>query len=211
MRSSKPPVLATWLVEHLIPGPRNEALAGDLLEQFSQGRSVTWYWREVLVAILMRFLKEWRILAWAAVVTVCWAFPFYYGRFGNKILTQLAFGLEAHRHSFLPLIYATARFTWLAFGPICFASVMYWVITTDLTMKQGYRKALPWLSLLKGYIAVALSTFLLLAFRHLALVEDTVGLLPVFFGMLVSMWAFRRDSPGKGTARFFRIVPPRSW
>ncbi|HXA77466.1 MAG TPA: hypothetical protein VNV41_10055 [Candidatus Acidoferrales bacterium] len=207
MRSSKPPVQATWLVEHLIPGPRNEALAGDLLEQFSQGRSVTWYWRQVLVAILTGFLTEWRIFAWAAVVTVCWAIPLYYGRFGNKILAQYAFGLETHRW-FLPLIYATVSFTWLAFGPICFASVMYWVMTTDLTMM---RKAFPWLSLLEGYLAVAFSTFLLLALLPPAFVENTVGLLPVFLGMLVSMWAFRRDSTGKRTAKFFRILPPRSW
>jgi hypothetical protein len=208
MRSSIPPVPATWLVEHLVPKPRNEALAGDLLEQFAQGRSVTWYWRQVLVAILTGFLKEWRILAWAVVVTVCWAFPLHYGHFGNKILGQYAAGLETHRHWFLPLIYATARFTWLAFGPIGFASVIYWVMTADLTMT---RKALPWLSLSKGYIAVAVSTFLLLAFLPPGFVENTVGLLPVFFGMLVSMWAFRRDNPGKGTAKFFRVVPPRSW
>jgi len=208
MRSSKPPILATWFVEHLIPGPRNEALAGDLLEQFGQGRSVTWYWRQVLVAILTGFLKEWRILAWAAVVTVCWAFPLHYGGFGNKVLAQYALGLETHRRWFLPLIYATVRFTRLAFGPICFASVMYWVMTADLTMT---RKALPWLSLLKGYIAVALSTFLLLAFLPRAFVENTVGLLPVFFGMLVSMWAFRRANPGKRSAKFFRTVPPRTW
>jgi hypothetical protein len=28
-----------------------EALAGDLLEQYQQGRSTAWYWRQVLVAI----------------------------------------------------------------------------------------------------------------------------------------------------------------
>lgn len=53
MKSSQPPALATWLIEHLIPGSRNEALAGDLLEQFGQGRSALWYWRQVLVAILV--------------------------------------------------------------------------------------------------------------------------------------------------------------
>jgi hypothetical protein len=207
MKSSKPPALATWLVEHLIPGSRNEALAGDLLEQFGQGRSVAWYWRQVLVAILTGFLMEWRILVWAAIVTVCWAFPLYYGHFGNKILTQYAFGLETHRHWFLPLIYATARFTWLAIGPICFASVIYWVITADLTTKHSLRKT--WLCLLKGYVAVALSTFLLLAFLPPAFVGSTVGLLPVFFGMLVSMWAFRRHNSGRETTKFFRIDPLR--
>jgi hypothetical protein len=203
MNSSKPPVLATWLVEHLIPYSRNEALAGDLLEQYSQGRSVAWFWRQVLVAILTGFLTEWRILVWAAMVTVCWAFPLFYGRFGNKILMQYAVGLETHRGWFLPLISATARFTWLAIGPICFASVIYWVMTADLTVTNSLRKA--WLCLLKGYVAVALCTFLLLAALRPAFVGNMIGLLPVFLGMLVSMWAFRRHDPRKGTTKLFRI------
>jgi hypothetical protein len=44
-RSSRPPALAAWLVEHAIPGGKNEALAGDLLEGFGEGRSKAWYWR----------------------------------------------------------------------------------------------------------------------------------------------------------------------
>jgi len=203
VKSSQPPALATWLVEHLIPGSRNEALAGDLLEQFGRGRSALWYWRQVLVAILVGLVKEWRMLAWATVATVCWAFPLYYGRFGNKILNQYASSLETHRRWFWPLIFATARFTWLAVGPICLAFVMYWVMTADLTMKRSLRKT--WLCLLKGYIAVALSTFLLLAFLPPAFVGNMIGLLPVFFGTLVSMWAFRRHNSGKGTTKFFRI------
>jgi hypothetical protein len=34
MKSSQPPVLATWMLEHLIPRSKGEILAGDLLEQF---------------------------------------------------------------------------------------------------------------------------------------------------------------------------------
>jgi hypothetical protein len=32
-------------------GPPTEALVGDLLEEYRQGRSRLWYWREVLVAV----------------------------------------------------------------------------------------------------------------------------------------------------------------
>ena len=32
-------------------GPPNEALAGDLLEEYQQGHSKLWYWREVLIAV----------------------------------------------------------------------------------------------------------------------------------------------------------------
>jgi hypothetical protein len=34
-----------------MPGRRNDALAGDLLEEFRNGRSTRWYWRQVLAAI----------------------------------------------------------------------------------------------------------------------------------------------------------------
>ena len=37
MRSSKPPVTATWLLEHLIPGGRTEELAGDLWSSSVKG------------------------------------------------------------------------------------------------------------------------------------------------------------------------------
>lgn len=66
MRPSEPPALATWLLEHLVLGPKNEALAGDLLEEFRQRRSVAWYWRQVLGAILVGFLNELRS-QWLAV------------------------------------------------------------------------------------------------------------------------------------------------
>ena len=41
--------LALWLLGHL--APRNEPLAGDLLEQFRAGRSVVWLWSQLLYAI----------------------------------------------------------------------------------------------------------------------------------------------------------------
>jgi hypothetical protein len=44
-----PPPLATLLLEWLIPG--NEALRGDLDEEFANGRGRRWYWRQVLAAI----------------------------------------------------------------------------------------------------------------------------------------------------------------
>jgi hypothetical protein len=57
MRPSEPPVLATWLLEHVRFSNTDEALAGDLLEDFRHGRSVAWYWRQVFAAILVGFRK----------------------------------------------------------------------------------------------------------------------------------------------------------
>jgi len=73
MKSSQPPSLATWLLEHLLPRGGNEPLAGDLSEGYSQGRSAAWYWRQVLVAIMVGFSKElrarWVTLMFAAIVS----------------------------------------------------------------------------------------------------------------------------------------------
>jgi len=56
-------------LEHFGPEPNSEPLAGDLLENFCQGRSRIWYWRQVLTAIrwqihLLQLLVLGAISAW---------------------------------------------------------------------------------------------------------------------------------------------------
>jgi hypothetical protein len=58
MNSQHPPVLATWVLKSLGCGPNNECLIGDLVEQYRRGRSGGWYWRQVLIAVVMSFGKE---------------------------------------------------------------------------------------------------------------------------------------------------------
>lgn len=58
MRQTEPPVIAVWMLQHLSPGPRNEALAGDLFEEFCSGRSTGWYWRQVLAAVVIGCFRE---------------------------------------------------------------------------------------------------------------------------------------------------------
>jgi hypothetical protein len=73
MRSAKPPVTATWLLNKL--GCTNDALSGDLIEEYLHGRSGAWYWRQVLFAIVVGFGKEvlsHKLLALRAVA-VGWA------------------------------------------------------------------------------------------------------------------------------------------
>jgi preprotein translocase subunit SecY len=49
MRSTEPPRLATWLIEHT--GRDRTSLAGDLLEEYRRGRSTAWYWKQVLTTL----------------------------------------------------------------------------------------------------------------------------------------------------------------
>ncbi len=57
MQRTEPPPLATWILEHGIPGDYDEALAGDLLEEFRSGRSDGWFWRQALAAWFVGWLK----------------------------------------------------------------------------------------------------------------------------------------------------------
>ncbi len=51
MTFRRPPALANWLLDRLGNTRQNPALAGDLLEEFRNGRSAAWYWRQSLRAI----------------------------------------------------------------------------------------------------------------------------------------------------------------
>jgi hypothetical protein len=68
MRFSQPPVAATWLLKHL--ACENEALAGDLMEEYRKGRSTAWYWRQVLIAIAVgsaNTIRAHKVLALRAI------------------------------------------------------------------------------------------------------------------------------------------------
>ena len=48
----RPPRLASIVLDLLAPG--NEALHGDLEEEFWRGRSTAWYWRQVMTAVALQ-------------------------------------------------------------------------------------------------------------------------------------------------------------
>ncbi|WP_263350706.1 hypothetical protein [Acidicapsa acidisoli] len=66
MRAACPPAVATWLLDHLC-AERNEALAGDLVEEYFGGRSAGWYWRQVMAAIAIGGAQRVRT-AWPEVM-----------------------------------------------------------------------------------------------------------------------------------------------
>ncbi|PYR98127.1 MAG: hypothetical protein DMG16_21955 [Acidobacteria bacterium] len=57
MRLTQPPAVATWLLRQFGCSPRNEAILGDLMEQFAHGRSRLWYWRQTLIALIVGSLR----------------------------------------------------------------------------------------------------------------------------------------------------------
>jgi hypothetical protein len=58
LKASHPPIFATKLLGHLVSGPHGDALAGDLIEQYRQGRSDVWFWRQALLAIIVSFTRD---------------------------------------------------------------------------------------------------------------------------------------------------------
>lgn len=52
-RRPPPPRFATWLLQRFAIGPQREALIGDIVEQYEQGRSAMWYRRQVLMTVLL--------------------------------------------------------------------------------------------------------------------------------------------------------------
>jgi hypothetical protein len=67
MKTPQPSRFATWLLERFAPSLHDHALAGDLVEQYRQGRSAAWYWRQVLLTIVLGLVKD-RTLAGAATL-----------------------------------------------------------------------------------------------------------------------------------------------
>jgi hypothetical protein len=70
MTGGNPPKLATWLLQLLAAGRHSESLAGDLMEQFAQGRSRLWYWRQVVMAIVLARVRAFRARPWIAAMRV---------------------------------------------------------------------------------------------------------------------------------------------
>jgi hypothetical protein len=58
MSGRKPPKLATWLVNTFDPGRHRGALAGDLFEEFRNGRSRAWFWRQTVLIVALRIGSE---------------------------------------------------------------------------------------------------------------------------------------------------------
>jgi hypothetical protein len=53
MMKRSPPGLATWLLRHFASDYQRDALVGDLIEQYHQGRGRYWYWKQVFVALVV--------------------------------------------------------------------------------------------------------------------------------------------------------------
>ena len=73
MNRREPPLLATWALEHLAAGERDQALTGDLLEVFHQDESRAWYWHQVLSACALSWLRALQARGSLLVFAIAWS------------------------------------------------------------------------------------------------------------------------------------------
>lgn len=69
MDNREPPRMAVWLLKRGASPYRRESLLGDLLEMYRGGRSRTWYWRQVITALILARARALRSLPGTSVGT----------------------------------------------------------------------------------------------------------------------------------------------
>jgi hypothetical protein len=123
----RPPRSATWLLTHLV---RNDALIGDLREQYRHRRSFTWYWRQVISAIVIATINEIRnhkVLALRGFV-IGYALLWMYFRYLDGRVFSIVYQ-TAYFHEFL---FVTGVTSWFYLHhirlPLAPLALSYWVI-----------------------------------------------------------------------------------
>jgi hypothetical protein len=93
MKPTDSVAFATWMLEHLTFGSPNEALSGDLLEEFQRGCSASWYWRQVLSAIVVSAFSKSRAYALPLLFSAGWSvlYPVWWLSIAANRLTQIFF------------------------------------------------------------------------------------------------------------------------
>src|SRR5277367_94587 len=147
-----PPRLASWLLRQWGSAYYGESLAGDLVEQYQQGRSAAWYWRQVAAAILIARARFIRTMAWTPAVGLL-------ARFLAETAAMLAIitGIDQARRSHSPAGMMTAHFI----GTVA-------VLMTVVLMSIGVAM---WSARRRGHAAI---NAMLLAFGVIALGAGTL-------------------------------------
>jgi hypothetical protein len=117
MRSEQPPRLATCLLKHFGCSPNKDAVIGDLDERYANGRSASWYWRQVLISIITSVVVEVRAHKLHAVRVLVLGWLLLFPLFWLQTNTLWAL-VQMSPHFWSPLasfrVVATHQFLWWA-------------------------------------------------------------------------------------------------
>jgi hypothetical protein len=70
-----PPLLATWLLERFCA---DVALAGDLVEQYREGKSLAWYWKQAIAAVSVYSVSQILEHKWLALRAIATGYVIWY-------------------------------------------------------------------------------------------------------------------------------------
>jgi hypothetical protein len=183
MKASRPPVLASWLLKHLVP---NEILAGDLLEEFGE-RGSGWYWRQVLAAIIVGFFEElrgrWRAVLFALVFFIVAPLRYIWGVLQFRSLLHFGGRLQWP----VSLISEIAVNTLFNAIILVVAIGVYLVVVRDSHPRKLTHAFVTGLSVVALSISGIFCASALLPFR-LLFVFPFIAYLPLLLGLLASVW-----------------------
>jgi len=214
MKTSRPPAFATWLLEWLALGNKNEALAGDLMEEFERRRSVAWYWRQVVGGILAGLAGELRaeweeaghVVAWTFGFAVAWncAMSSYEGYVDSVFVREAMSGAAIS-----PRFVVDARYPLgSAVVMLAMGIVLYLAILRSLDLWR-FARGLSVGVMILGLEELGFRTFLpmrgLNLWRVIAFLWTWFSWLPLFVAVLLSMWT-ARPSWTRSSRRRSRIV-----
>jgi hypothetical protein len=186
--------LATWLLDQFSPVLQNAPLAGDLMEAFKQGRSSSWYWRQVFGAILIALpsllRKQWGCLAYAAgcsgLIQAAWFFMIPTA--GHDSALPQVFALYAKGYAVLwpwSLVYQIAFLTAFQFVIVAVALGSYLAFSRMLNPQTLLRAFMVVVFVLaSGNVAI---TFLSVVIR-LGPLEWVRVSTPTTVALLLGMW-----------------------
>jgi len=137
--------MARWLLSHFGCSPNNDPVIGDLDERYrTSGRSLVWYWKQVLVAIVTSFFQEvWnhKLLA-ARSLFLGWVIKVAWLWFAGEVLKGL-------------LPYYDQRFTLLLLASVTASAVVCAVSTWVVSRTSGrHYRAIVLLYILVELLAV---------------------------------------------------------
>ena len=155
------------------------------MEQFSQGRSAAWYWRQALVAVCLGLSKKLQPLWVAAGFTLVWVSVIAASKqkliyFSHSRLFEVVFGWEVTRAWPVSVIAPITFIAVLGAGPLLVSLTTYLVIMRRFRLRRLFQ------GLSVGLVGVVLG------YMGEMLIHVSGGFsLPFFFALLLSMWTVR--------------------
>lgn len=184
--------IANWILEHVAPMPHSNALAGDLFEELSSGRTLTWYWRQVSIAIATGIVLKSRAYALPLVFSACWSalYPLW------QLSVWKAHFIQSIFHQWSALDWPYSAPTSIAQG-ILPACTFIWLGLIIYCPLRSTRARIPSVLRLAGSLSLSLNVLLLAlvlrgpfqeVFSHLHLLTaQTFGLSSYYAPLVLSL------------------------